>query len=125
MPLREGETILNGKYRILKLIGEGGMARVWLAEELTFGSRDVAIKEPHANLPSDDLAELRRRFQREDMTSNRQDEPNTATLLPSFPTLRLRIGTARVPDTRAIKGGEAIPFDKSSKFAVIWTTHTT
>ena len=37
MVIYKGATILNGKYRILRLIGEGGMARVWLAEELVFG----------------------------------------------------------------------------------------
>ena len=43
--LKPGETILNGKYRIVELIGEGGMARVWLAEEVAFNQRLVAIKE--------------------------------------------------------------------------------
>ena len=41
------------------------MTRVWLAEELTFAGRQVAIKEPRENPLPDDLAELRRRFQRE------------------------------------------------------------
>ncbi|HOU24821.1 MAG TPA: protein kinase, partial [Anaerolineae bacterium] len=45
MALLAGETILEGKYRILKLLGEGGAARVWLAEEPEFGGRKVAIKE--------------------------------------------------------------------------------
>lgn len=39
-------TILNGKYKIVREIGEGGMGRVWLAEELVFGSRPVVPKEP-------------------------------------------------------------------------------
>jgi len=65
MTLQPGQTILNGKYHILKLIGEGGMARVWLAEELTFGGRKVAIKEPRADLPPDLAQEVRLRYQRE------------------------------------------------------------
>ena len=65
MALQPGVTILNDKYRILSLIGEGGMARVWLAEELTFGGRQVAIKEPRAGASSDDVADLQRRFQQE------------------------------------------------------------
>ena len=44
MLLRPEQTILNDKYRILKLIGEGAFARVWLAEEPAAG-RQVAIKE--------------------------------------------------------------------------------
>ena len=61
MPITPNATILKGKYRILSLIGEGGMARVWLAEEVHFGRR-VAIKEPHAGLGSTDSEELRERF---------------------------------------------------------------
>ena len=66
MPLREGETILNGKYRIVKLLGEGGMARVWLAEELTFGGRKVAIKEiKREALSAQEVREVEDRFARE------------------------------------------------------------
>jgi formylglycine-generating enzyme required for sulfatase activity/tRNA A-37 threonylcarbamoyl transferase component Bud32 len=65
MTLQPGETILNGKYHVLKLIGEGGMARVWLAEEPRFGSRKVAIKEPRADLLPDLVQEVRLRYQRE------------------------------------------------------------
>ena len=39
MPLAPNATILNGKYRILRLIGEGGMAWVWLAEEVSSRGR--------------------------------------------------------------------------------------
>jgi serine/threonine protein kinase len=64
MPITPGETILN-KYHILRLIGEGGMARVWLAEETAFAGRLVAIKEPRRNLPPADQEEIERRYQRE------------------------------------------------------------
>lgn len=65
MPLQAGRTILNGKYRLLRLIGEGGMARVWLAEEPGFAGRLVAIKEPKAGLSPDDQTDLARRWQQE------------------------------------------------------------
>ncbi|GAB4570382.1 MAG: hypothetical protein Kow0047_23980 [Anaerolineae bacterium] len=65
MPLREGATIVNGKYRIRELIGQGGMARVWLAEEMTFGNRRVVIKEPRSDLAPDELQEVQLRYQRE------------------------------------------------------------
>jgi len=66
MSLREGETILNGKYYIVKLLGEGGMARVWLAEEPDFAGLQVAIKEPRREtLTSTELEQQERRFQQE------------------------------------------------------------
>ena len=65
MSLQPQTTIVNGKYHILRLIGKGGMARVWLAREVSFGYRPVAIKEPHAGLDSIDTTELLQRFQRE------------------------------------------------------------
>jgi len=65
MTLQPKQTILNGKYHILQLIRAGGMARVWLAEELTFGGRKVALKEPRADLLPDLVQELRLRYQRE------------------------------------------------------------
>ena len=65
MPITGGESILNGKYRIIKLIGEGGMACVWLAEEVTFGNRLVAIKQPLPGLLPGKQEELQFRYQNE------------------------------------------------------------
>lgn len=65
MPLQPGLIIINGKYRIIRLIGEGGMGRVWLGEEIAFGNRRVAIKEPRAELPIADRADLLSRYARE------------------------------------------------------------
>ena len=45
MAIVASTTILNGKYKIIREIGQGGMGRVWLAEEVVFGSRPVALKE--------------------------------------------------------------------------------
>ena len=44
MPIVAGAMILN-RYRIESLIGTGGMARVWLADDTLTGLK-VAIKEP-------------------------------------------------------------------------------
>jgi serine/threonine-protein kinase len=52
--------LLAGRYRKLRTIGAGGMARVYLAEDERLG-RSVAIKQLHADSPDD--AALR--FQRE------------------------------------------------------------
>jgi serine/threonine-protein kinase len=65
VPLQANTTILNGKYRILRLIGEGGMARVWLAEEPGFGKRRVAIKEPKAGAFAAARDEILKRYERE------------------------------------------------------------
>jgi eukaryotic-like serine/threonine-protein kinase len=64
MPLNPGMTLLS-KYHIVKPIGEGGMARVWLAEEIAFGKRLVALKEPRADLPPVDQDDVQRRFHQE------------------------------------------------------------
>ncbi len=65
MPLAPGQTILN-KYRILELIGEGGFARVWLAEEPRFDHRKVAIKELlRDKLTPGEMEEQERRFVQE------------------------------------------------------------
>ena len=64
MRLAEGQTICNGKYEILRLIGEGGQSRVWLAREVA-RDLEVAIKEPLPVLSSLEREELEMRFQRE------------------------------------------------------------
>jgi hypothetical protein len=40
------ETVLQDRYRILSLLNQGGMGRVYLAEDLRFRSR-VAVKEAY------------------------------------------------------------------------------
>jgi serine/threonine-protein kinase len=51
-------TTLAGKYRIEKVLGQGGMGDVYLAENLQIG-RKVAIKVLHADLAADEGALLR------------------------------------------------------------------
>jgi serine/threonine protein kinase len=61
MPLTPGESLVD-KYRIIEMIGEGSMARVWLAEETAHAGRHVAIKEPLSDLTPAAQSELERRF---------------------------------------------------------------
>jgi serine/threonine protein kinase len=57
-----GGALLDGRYRIVRLLGEGGMGSVYLASHVGLG-RDVAIKFLHAELASRD--EMVGRFNRE------------------------------------------------------------
>ncbi len=89
MILEKGQTILNGKYTILKLLGEGGMARVWLARDEEFAGRLVAIKEPKSDLPSDELAELHRRFRQEVMVAKMLQDATAPNIVPVYTVERL------------------------------------
>ena len=46
---RPGSTSHDGRYRLLRLIGRGGMADVWRAQDRVF-ERDVAIKLPRVHV---------------------------------------------------------------------------
>lgn len=59
--LPEGASIA-GKYRIERVLGEGGMGRVYLAEQSTLGSK-VCIKTLHVGAQAD--PQFRARFERE------------------------------------------------------------
>jgi len=52
MPLKPGDTLLNGQYQVLRLIAQGGFGSVYQARD-TLLERDVAIKELIPALVSD------------------------------------------------------------------------
>jgi len=62
--ISSGDVIRN-KYKIIKQLGQGGMAQVWLAEEIKMGNRQVAIKAPLPGISEQENQILRARFQRE------------------------------------------------------------
>ncbi|MFP4440865.1 MAG: LpqB family beta-propeller domain-containing protein [Chloroflexaceae bacterium] len=59
-------TMVHARYRIVRLIGQGGMGAVYAAVDQTFGSQ-VALKQmfPTPNLAPQAVANLERAFQRE------------------------------------------------------------
>lgn len=64
-------------YRLLRPLGEGGMARVWLAEQVSLG-REVAIKVIAREALADEAA--RQRFEREARTIARLAHPSIVAI---------------------------------------------
>ena len=65
--------LINDRYEIEKLIGEGGMANVYLARD-TILDRKVAVKVLRGDLSGDD--KFVRRFQREALAASSLSHPN-------------------------------------------------
>ena len=75
MPLDPG-TRLAGRYELLTLLGEGGSAQVYRAQDTLLG-REVALKVMHAHLPESDHS----RFLREVRTLARLTHPGVVAVL--------------------------------------------
>ncbi|HYL20841.1 MAG TPA: protein kinase [Gemmatimonadales bacterium] len=67
------QRVIEGKYRIEKLLGKGGMGAVFLAHDLTL-EREVAIKVLPPDVAQDE--QVVRRFQQEAKTAAKLDHPN-------------------------------------------------
>ena len=70
--IMKGQKI-NDRYQIIKSIGEGGMANVYLARDLIL-DRNVAIKVLRGDLSSDE--KFVRRFRREALSASSLSHPN-------------------------------------------------
>ncbi len=70
--IMKGQKI-NDRYQIIKTIGEGGMANVYLAYD-TILDRNVAVKVLRGDLASDE--KFVRRFQREALSASSLNHPN-------------------------------------------------
>ena len=70
--ISKGQKI-NGRYEIIKSIGEGGMANVFLANDVIL-NRNVAVKVLRGDLSNDD--KFIRRFEREALSVSNLSHPN-------------------------------------------------
>jgi serine/threonine protein kinase len=70
--------VIADRFRIVELIGEGGMGAVYLAEHLTL-HKQVALKVVHAEHAKN--PELAARFSREAMATSRIEHPNVISAI--------------------------------------------
>lgn len=76
-PLRPGE-VLRSRYKIRRIIGQGGMGSIYLADDLRLEGRQCALKEVEhdRSMPPELLRQARDQFQREATVLARLDHPN-------------------------------------------------
>ncbi len=77
--LAEG-IVLDSRYRLVRLLGTGGMASVWLARDQVLG-REVAVKVMADTLAADPA--WIRRFQRESRAAASLNDPNVVPVFDS------------------------------------------
>lgn len=65
--------VLGNRYKIIRSLGEGGMANVYLAHDLVL-DRDVSVKLLRLDLRDD--PQTKKRFQREAMAATQLNDPN-------------------------------------------------
>src|SRR3990170_692529 len=76
-PLKAGK-ILRERYKIRRIIGQGGMGSIYLADDLRLEGRLCALKEVEhdSSLPEEMLRQAREQFLREATVLARLDHPN-------------------------------------------------
>ena len=74
----EAADVIKDRYKILEVIGQGGMGCVYLAEDLRLSGRQCALKAVlyEKSLPSDVIQQTREQFEREATVLARLDHPN-------------------------------------------------
>jgi serine/threonine-protein kinase len=105
-------TVVDGRYRVLSRISEGGMGIVYRAEHV-FLKREVALKRLHRELTEQKQAVAR--FEREAQAAARIDHPNVCQVLDCgvgedgafFIAMELLDGTAL--DARIARGPLPLP----------------
>src|SRR3954470_23209473 len=107
------ETVIAGRYRLVELLGRGGMSEVWLAEDLELGRR-VAIK---LLAPNADNA----RFEREARAVASLAHPNVTQLYDygesdGRPYIVLEYLPGGTLEER-LRGGKPLPDDQALAIA--------
>ena len=76
-PIKAG-NVLRDRYKIRRIIGQGGMGSIYLADDLRLDGRLCALKEVEHDrtMPADMLRQARDQFQREATVLARLDHPN-------------------------------------------------
>ncbi|MEN4011018.1 MAG: serine/threonine-protein kinase [Chloroflexota bacterium] len=87
LPLKSGD-VLRGRYRIARIIGQGGMGSIYLADDLRLEGRQCALKEVEHDrtLPVELVQEAREQFLREATVLARLDHPNLPKVSDFFST---------------------------------------
>jgi serine/threonine protein kinase len=77
LPLKAGE-VLRGRYQTIRIIGQGGMGCIYLADDLRLKGRQCALKEVEYDLKLSPelIQESRDQFMREATVLARLDHPN-------------------------------------------------
>jgi eukaryotic-like serine/threonine-protein kinase len=85
-PLKAGEVLRN-RYRISRIIGQGGMGSIYLADDLRLEGRLCALKEVEhdRSLPTELSKQAREQFLREATVLARLDHPNLPKVSDYFP----------------------------------------
>jgi tetratricopeptide (TPR) repeat protein len=79
----EAGAILSGRYKLLELLGEGGMGAVWMAQQTEPVRRLVAVKVVKAGM---DSKQVLARFEAERQALALMDHPNIAKVLDAGTT---------------------------------------
>jgi len=76
-PLKSG-VVLRERYKISRIIGQGGMGCIYLANDLRLEGRNCAVKEVEheSSLPDEVIRQAREQFLREATILARLDHPN-------------------------------------------------
>jgi len=100
--------IFAGRYRIIKQIGRGGMADVYLAKDLILDGEEVAVKVLRTNYQTDPIAVAR--FQREARAMADLDHPHIVRITDIGEDTRIsrRITAGRTADRRLVYGDDLV-----------------